>query len=54
MVKNTYGFRASRNAVLAALLFGSFIATIVLPGVIESAPAAGLFQECRPLSSLNI
>ena len=55
MVNNNYGVRASRRAgVLAALLFVSIVATIVVPGVIQPAPAAPLLQECRPLSSLNI
>ena len=55
MVKNNEVFRASRRAgVLASLLLGSMVAAIVVPGVIQPAPAAVLFQECRPLSSLNI
>lgn len=55
MVKNNDGFRASRRpSAMAALLLVSMVATIVMAGVIQPAPAAAFVQECRPLSSLDL
>jgi hypothetical protein len=55
MFKKNYEFRGSRKErVLVPLLFAGIMATIVAPSLVPPAPAAAVFQECRPLSSLNI